>query len=211
MKRTTAFALLMAAAAEAKSPSVIRYKAPTDDPADRPVATEVAVAPQGSDFAFRVAFDKAPWGEACKARCANATVFVDTDDNKGTGLKLGKNAAENGADLAVTLQGSRDYGDGQSRAVFRVRVRHLPDGATSLEDGETLAELDPNADPERVQVEDKVVYLLVDGTSAALPSARKARFIYHPPGAKALTAQTKGMLAPAGGGKVEIFRKGVKE
>lgn len=208
---TAVFLLLSAAAVHAKpSQSVIRYKAP-EDPEERPVAVEVAVAPQGSDFAFRVVFDKAPWGEQCKNRCANATVFVDTDNNRSTGLQLGPGAAETGADLAVTLQGTRDYGEGGSRPVFRAKVRYLPDGSKSLEDGETLSELDPQRDGESLQIEENTVFVLVDGSSASLPSGKAARVIYHPPGARALTAFTRGMVALGGGGQVEILKKGVKE
>lgn len=214
MKRLLAplcsLALLAPLTATAKAPgSVIRFKPGSDDPDERPTATEVAVAPQGSDFAFRVTFDKAPWGDACKNRCANATIFVDTDGNTATGLQLGREDAETGADLALTLQAGRDWGDGTSRPIFKAKVRYLPDGVRSLEEGEALGELDPTMDSERFQVDDRTVYVLVDGTIANLPSGKKARVVYHPPGAKALTASIKGMLA-GGDGKVEIFRRGVK-
>lgn len=202
--------LLAPFAGAARGPgSVIRYKPGSDDPDERPTATEIAVAPQGSDFAFRVTFDKAPWGDACKNRCANTTVFVDTDGNATTGLRLGKGAAETGADLAVTLQGGRDWGEGDSRATFKAKIRYLPDGTHSLDEGQALGELDPALDSERLQIDDRTVYVLVDGTLANLPSGKKARVVYHPPGAKALTASIKGMLS-GGSGKVEIFRKGVK-
>src|SRR3954468_4408926 len=93
----------------------IAYKVPPNaDEDDRPVATAITVGPQGSDYAFKLDFNKEPWGEGCKTRCANATVFLDTDNNKATGLKLpqkddGKDAPETGADLAVTVQGLREY------------------------------------------------------------------------------------------------------
>ena len=207
---SVALVLPFAVAAKAPPSSVIRYKPSSDESDERPTATEIAVAPQGSDFAFRVVFDKAPWGEECKNRCANTTVFVDTDDNRATGLQLGGSAAETGADLAITLQGSRDYGDGTSRAIFKAKVKYLPDGAKSLDDGEALGELDPQNDSDRFLVEDRTVYVLVDGTLSNLPSGKKARVVYHPPGAKALTSSIKGMLGGGGGEKVEIFRKGVK-
>src|SRR6476646_9236393 len=91
--------------AAASEKPCINYKAPPSTEDDRPVATSITVGPQGSDYAFKVDFNKEPWGEACKNRCANATIFLDTDNDKRTGLKLpaqqdGKDAPETGADLA---------------------------------------------------------------------------------------------------------------
>lgn len=207
---TAILLLLLAAAVQARGAGpVIRFH-PPQDPDERPTATEISVAPQGSDFAFRVVFNQAPWGELCKNRCASTTVFVDTDHNKATGLQLGAKAAETGADVALTLQGSRDYGQGHSRPVFHARARYLPDGARSLEDAELLSELDPQRDPERLQIEENTVYVLLDASSANLPSGRAARVIYHPPGAKALTADIHGMTGSGGRHPVEIFKKGVR-
>lgn len=205
-----AFALCCAtASARGKDrPSVIRHQPQPDDLDERPVATEISVSPQGSDFAVKVAFDKIPWGEACKMRCANVTVFVDTDDSRATGLKLEKSAPESGADLAITIKGVRDYGASGTTAALKVQVRYLPDASKTLEDGELLAELDHQRDPERLQVEDRTAYVLVDATSAHLPTAKKARFIYHPPGTKALQAPTRGMLASGKGGGVKILKGG---
>jgi hypothetical protein len=75
-------------AAAAMEKPCITYKAPAGEEDDRPVATAITVGPQGSDYAFKVDFNKEPWGEACKTRCANATIFLDTDNDKRTGLKL---------------------------------------------------------------------------------------------------------------------------
>lgn len=205
-----ALALLFPSLGFARAPTAIRFKALSEEPDDRPTATEVAVAPQGSDFAFRLLFNKAPWGDECKSRCANTTVFVDTDANKTTGLQLGAAAAETGADLAVTLQGGRDYGESSSRPTFKAKVRYLPDGAKSLDDGEALAELDAQDDPDRFMVDEGIVYVLVDGTISNLPAGKKARVIYHPPGSKALTLDIRGMSATGGREKIQIFRKGVK-
>lgn len=213
MNRSTAFLFVLCSSVAAARPnvSVIRFKAPSD-PDERPTATEISVAPQGSDYALRVVFNKGPWGDGCRNRCANTTVFVDTDHNKSTGLQLGPRAPETGADLAVTLQGSRDYGEGHSRPVFRAKVRFLVDGAKSLEEGESLSELDPERDSDRLQIEENTVYVLVDASSARLPSGRTARVVYHPPGARALVSNIRGMLASgSGGSRVEVFKKGVRD
>src|SRR3954463_7749987 len=93
------FFLLASGAALAAEKPCISYKAPPPGEDDRPVATSITVGPQGSDFAFRVDFDKVPWGDACGVRCANTTIFLDTDSDKKTGLKLrDEKAIETGAD-----------------------------------------------------------------------------------------------------------------
>ncbi len=199
---------LIATAAWAKEKPLITYKPTSNDPEDRPVATEIVAGPEGSDYAFRVKFDKTPWGEACKNRCANATIFLDTDNSKSTGLQLSqKSAAETGADLAITIQGVREYREASADTKLRVKVRQYANDATSIDAGEALSELDHRRDPERLQVDGDTVYVLVDATSGTLPSGAKMRVIYHPPDAKPLVAVTRGLLAP-GGGKVEIFKGG---
>src|SRR5262245_49373126 len=105
---------LLPLTARATEKPCITYQAPPAGEDDRPVATSITVGPQGSDFAFKIDFNKDPWGETCKNRCANATLFIDTDNDKKTGLKLpakddGKDAPETGADLAVVIQGTREY------------------------------------------------------------------------------------------------------
>src|SRR2546427_280747 len=141
MKRTISLALLLAAVlALGKDKSTISYKAPSADD-ERPLASEILVGPEGSDFALRVDFDKTPWGDECKNRCANATIFLDTDNSAATGLQLpDKKAAETGADLAVTIQGAREYKEGSADVLLRVKVRQFSDSARSVDDGETLAE-----------------------------------------------------------------------
>ncbi len=194
-------------AALGREKPTLTYRPPAGDD-ERPVATEIVVGPQGSDFAFRVEFDRVPWGEECKNRCANATVFVDTDSNKATGLQLNdKTAAETGADLAVTIQGVREFKDVSADVLLRVRVRVLSDANASADEGEMVGELDHRRDPDRVHVDGKTVYVLVDATTGSLPTGPKMRVIYHPPGAKALVGTIKGQLA-MGAGKVEIFKQG---
>lgn len=201
-------ALCTATLAAAREKPAISFKPTASGEEERPVATEVVVGPQGSDYAFRVEFDKLPWGEDCKTRCANATVFLDTDNNKSTGLQLSeKGAAETGADLAVTIQGAREYKEGSADVLLRVRVRQFSDSTTSVDDGETMSELDHRRDPERLHVEGTTVYVLIDATNGTLPSGSKMRVIYHPPDAKALVGNAKGLLA-TGVGKVEIFKQG---
>jgi hypothetical protein len=201
-------ALFAASSAAAREKPAITYKPSASGPEERPVATEVVVGPQGSDYAFRVEFDKLPWGDDCKTRCANATLFLDTDNNKSTGLQLAeKGAAETGADLAVTIQGAREYKEGSADVLLRVRVRQFSDSTTSVDDGETMSELDHRRDPERLHVDGTTVYVLIDATNGTLPSGAKMRVIYHPPDTKALVGNAKGLFA-AGVGKVEIFKQG---
>lgn len=181
---------------------------PAEDETERPLATEVTVAPQASDLAFKVVFNKAPWGEECKNRCANVTLFVDTDNSVGTGLQLGK-AAETGADMAINIQGARDYKDSRADVMLKVKVRMFGSDATSVEQGELVTELNSRQDPERVESDGETVYVLVDGTSATLPSGKLMRVVYHPPGQSAVTGTSSGMLA-GGNSKVEVFKKGQK-
>lgn len=199
-----AIALLASTSWAAPSRSTLSYKAPKDE-TQRPLIIDATIGPQGSDFAMRLRFNKEPWGDLCKNRCANITLFLDTDNNTSTGLQIGKQA-ETGADMAVIIQGIREYKGVSSTAVLRIKVRHLTAAAKSVEDGEALSDLTNHLDPERVQVEDTTVYLLIDATSPTLPSARKVRVIYHPPADKALQATIAGMLSGGSSSGVRIFR-----
>jgi hypothetical protein len=209
MQRLAVLVALVSAAAWAAEKPCINYKPPaSDDPEDRPVATGITVGPQGSDYALKVEFDKAPWGEACGSRCANTTIFLDTDNNKTTGLKLNDpKAAENGADLAITVQGNRDYKEQSAVATLKVKVKQFSEDATSIESGTQLVELDSRHDEDRISVQDKVVYLLIDANIGSLPSGPKIRVVYHPPDNKPLSGFAKGLSAP-GANRVEIFKQG---
>src|SRR5205823_14550338 len=144
----------------AKDKPTITFKAPVAED-ERPLASEILVGPEGSDFAFRVDFNKVPWGDTCKNRCANTTIFLDTDNSTATGLQLpDKKAPETGADLSLTIQGAREYKDTSADVLLKVKVREYSDSARTVDDGETLAELDHRRDPERVQVDEKTVYVL---------------------------------------------------
>lgn len=194
----------MAAAEKA----TITFKAPPPTDEERPLITSVVVSPQGTDYAFKIEFNKAPWGDDCKTRCANATLFLDTDNNKTTGLKLtDPKAAETGADLAVTIQGGKALKEGQNVAVLRVKVMQYAEDATSVEDGHTLAEMDPNNDSERVLASDTSVYLLVDANMGNQPAGKQLRLIYHPPDSKPLVGMAKGLASPQAG-RVELFKDG---
>jgi hypothetical protein len=204
--------LLGSLPAAAMEKPCITYKAPTSGEEDRPVATAITVGPQGSDYAFKVDFNKEPWGEACKNRCAIATIFLDTDNDKHTGLKLppqqdGKDAPETGADLAVTIQGVREYKSESSLSTLKVKVKQYAEDATSAEQGTVLVEMDARSDSERLNPVEKTVYLLVDANVGSLPSSQKIRVIYHPPEAKPLIGFAKGLNAP-GANRVEIFKDG---
>jgi hypothetical protein len=201
--------MLTALPALAKSRPTLHYDPPADQD-ERPLPVDMWVAPQGSDFAFRVEFNRPPWGEDCKNRCANTTLFIDTDDNKHTGIDFGPTAKETGADLAVMIQGERDYKEHSALTYLRIRVVQLPDGIKSVEQGETLAELDHRHDPDRVETEGNLVIARIDASSGTLPTARKIRVIYHPPGEKALEAGAPGMLS-SGHSDIEVFKKGQKE
>jgi hypothetical protein len=213
LRRALLFVLLASFTAAAGEKPCITYKAPAStDEDDRPVATAITVGPQGSDYAFKIDFNKEPWGESCKTRCANATVFLDTDNNKSTGLKLpqkddGKDAPETGADLAVTIQGLREYKAESSLSTLKIKVKQYSEEATSADQGTDLVEMDVKRDTERLNAVEKTVYLLVDANVGSLPSNPKIRVIYHPPDAKPLIGYAKGLNAP-GAGRVEIFKDG---
>ena len=197
---------LLATSAMAKDRATFRHTPSQDE--ERPVVVDATVGPQGSDFALRLRFQKPPFDKECGTRCANATVLLDTDANLRSGLKLSDKAPENGADLAIIVQGTRDMSGASSDNYLRVKVRRLPDGVRTVDEGELIAELDHRRDSERIHIEDDTVFLLIDA-SDNLPSGRKVRVIYHPPGAKALQATIPGMLSgSANRGKVMIFRRG---
>jgi hypothetical protein len=197
---------LLATSALAKDRATFRHTPSIDE--ERPVVVDATVGPQGSDFALRLRFQKPPFGQECGTRCANATVLLDTDSSARSGLKLADKASENGADLAIIVQGTRDMSGASSDNYLRVKVRRLPDGVRTVDEGELIAELDHRRDSDRVHIEDDTVFLLIDA-SDNLPSSRKVRVVYHPPGGKALQAIIPGMLSgSANRSKVMIFRRG---
>lgn len=208
MLRILSLSCLLASAALAAEKPVIVYKNPPAGEDNRPVMTEVVLGPQGSDYAIKIEFDKAPWGESCGTRCANATLFLDTDNTKGTGLKLtDPKAPETGADLALTIQGVKVLKESASVPLLKVKVIQYSEDATSVDQGNTLAELDPRTDSERVLAEGKSVYLLIDANIGNLPSGTKVRVVYHPPDSKPFVGTAKGLAAP-GANRVEIFKDG---
>ncbi|MCY1076372.1 hypothetical protein [Archangium lansingense] len=197
---------LLATSAMAKDRATFRHTPSLDE--ERPVVVDATVGPQGGDFALRLRFQKPPFGQECGMRCANTTVLLDTDANPKSGLKISDKAPENGADLAIIIQGTRDMSGASSDNYLRVKVRRLSDGVATIEAGELMAELDHRRDSDRIHIEDNTVFLLIDA-SDNLPSGRKVRVIYHPPGGKALQATIPGMLSgSASRGKVMIFRRG---
>jgi hypothetical protein len=196
---------LLTPSAMAKDRATFRHTPSADE--ERPVVVDATVGPQGGDFALRLRFQKPPFGLECGSRCANATLLLDTDANPRSGLKLADNAPENGADLAIIVQGTRDMSGATSDNYLRVKVRQLADGARTIEEGELIAELDHRRDPDRVHIEDSTVFLLIDASNN-VPSGRKARVVYHPPGGKAVQATISGMLSGSANSKVMIFRRG---
>ncbi len=190
---TVLLATLPCLALAAEGPT-ITFKPGPDSFDDRPVATQVSVGPQGSNIALELLFDRLPWGDECKNRCANATIFLDTDGNPSTGLKLAGNLPENGADLAVTVQGAREYTEQVAEPQLRVKVRKL-NGTLSVDDSAVIADFNQRTEADRVQSEDERVFVLLDATSTSLPAGPTMRVIYHPPGSTALTATVPGMRA----------------
>lgn len=206
LKKSVLFTVL-ATSAFAEKPA-ITYKPPPPGEDDRPLITEIVMGPQGTDYAFKIEFNKEPWGDRCNTRCANATIFLDADNNKATGLKLkDPQALETGADLALTIQGLKEYRESSSRAALKVKVRQYAEGATEVDQGREVGELTPTADPERVLCQNNSVYLLLDANIGDLPSASKARLVYHPPESKALVGVVAGLISGAGR-RVEIFKDG---
>jgi hypothetical protein len=200
--------LLLASAASAGEKPCITYKAPPPAEDDRPVATSITVGPQGSDYAFKIDFNRPPWGDACGTRCANTTIFLDTDNDKKTGVKLSDaKSPVSGTDLSINIQGTREYKDSSSLSVLRIKVLQYSEETTKLEQGAVLAELDLRRDTERINASEKTIYLLIDANSGSLPSGPKVRVIYQPPDAKALLGSAKGLNAP-GANRVEIFKEG---
>ena len=200
--------LLLATQSVASEKPCITYKAPPPSEDDRPVATAITVGPQGSDYAFRVDFNREPWGDACGTRCANATIFLDTDNDKKTGVKLkDPKSPITGSDMSITIQGVREYKDSSSLSVLRIKVKQFTEEATTIEQGAVLAELDLRRDTERINAAEKTIYLLIDANIGSLPAGPKVRVVYHPPDAKPMTGMAKGLNAP-GTSRVEIFKQG---
>jgi hypothetical protein len=194
--------LVVASLAHASKPSTVLHHKPTlEGPEERPVATEVAVTARDGGFQLVLTFDKPPFGESCKVRCANTTVYLDTDDVRRTGLQVGDKAAATGADLAVTVQGAREWGEQSAHDLLRVRVRRLSSQAKSLEDGEAIADLQLSQDGDRVQLKDRTLTVRVDASTTDVPAGKKARVVYQPPGTRALTTTIPGLLTPSRGGK----------
>lgn len=206
-RRIVAALLCISSVAFAEKPT-IAYKPAASGEEDRPVLTSIVVSPQGTDYALKLEFDKIPWGEECKNRCANTTLFLDTDNNKATGLKLADaKAAETGTDLVLIIQGIKVMREGASKPALRIKVSSYSEEATSVEEGKMLAELDPVSDSERVLSSDTSLYLLVDANLGALPAGKQLRVVYHPPDSKPLVGIAKGLASPAAG-RVELFKDG---
>jgi hypothetical protein len=200
--------LATSAAAKEAPPSATLHYVPPPESVDRPLPTDISVGPQGSDLLVKLSFNQLPWGEECKNRCANVTLYLDTDNTRATGLQMGDGKPETGADMAITVQGAREYKEKSAQVFLRAKVRQLTNEATTLEHGEVIAEFSHLTDPDRLKSDKKDVTLLVDATNLTIPSARTMRLVYHPPADKALEATGKGLLATSnlrpemfGGGK----------
>lgn len=199
-------AIILSSVALAKPPKpTLTYRPSGADATERPVITSVYVGLKDSDYTLRLEFDKEPWGPSCGMRCANATLFIDTDNHRDTGLKLrDKSAAENGADLVVLIQGVTELqGDG-AVDLLRARLRRIADQDSDVEAGALVAEYDHRRNQERLVAEGTSVYILVDSNIGNLPAGSKMRVVYHPLGAQAVSGFASGISA-RGGGNVEVF------
>lgn len=203
-----ALGLLSASVALAK-PTLV-YKPPAGEEEDRPVATEVTVTLQGTDIALKSVFNREPFGDSCRNRCANASFFLDTDNNTTTGLQAGPRAASTGADLVITVQGVREYKESSSEPFLKVKVRSLDAAARNVDQGQLVVELDNRREAERVQVEESTLYFLFDTTLTDLPTGKEMRVVYQPPGRNAVKGMARGMgTGPERGGKkIQVLRKG---
>ncbi len=196
--------VLLAAAPTPKK--LLSWSPPPSTDDDRPVVASAMVTAQGSDYVVTLQFDKAPYGDGCKTRCANATLFIDTDNSKDTGLKLADaKAAETGADISVTIQGVRSLRDETSEPELKVVIKQFNEDATGLDQGNVLAELDARRDRERLTVDGTTVSVLVDANLGNQPAAAKLRAMYHPPDHAAMVGVGPG-LAAGGGRKIEVFK-----
>lgn len=199
--RTAPFLALLSflAGAHTEDKPAIRYQPRSDE--DRPMPVTVRVSPQEGRLALKVTFDRPPWGEDCKQRCANATLFLDLDDNKATGLQMG-NIAETGADLSVNIQGTREYMEVSAQQKLRVKVRQFQTSATSVEDGVAFIDLDQRRDQDHLKAEGNTVSVLIEIAQVDVPAGKKLRVVFHPAGGSAVQGTAPGMLAPT---KTHLF------
>ena len=208
LRPALALGLLSATVALAKP--TLTFKPPAGEEEERPVATEVTVTLQGSDIALKAVFNREPFGDSCRNRCANASFFLDTDNNTATGLQAGPKAASTGADLVITVQGVREYKERGSDPFLKVKVRSLDAAARNVDQGQLVVELDNRREAERVQVEENTLYFLFDSTLADLPTGKEMRVVYQPPGRNAVKGMARGMgTGPERGGKkIQVLRAG---
>lgn len=206
--RSVLLLALAAGPAFAKPPKplqpTITYAAPVN-PEERPAIKSIFVGPQGGDYALRFAFNREPWGDVCRNKCANATVMLDLDNDKTTGLQFDAERPESGADVAVLVQGLRDLSEGRSAAQLKVRIREYSGDRNRIDRFTQLFEFDLQHDSDRLVVDGNTVYLLLGG--ADLPRGAKVRVIYHPPDSRALVGMAAGLDAPKTA-HVELVRDG---
>ena len=202
---------LLLAAVEPKATASVKFKL-TGVEDERPLIKEVSVNNEALDVAFHVTFDRAPSGAACENRCANATLFVDTDFDKATGLKLSDpKALENGADVALVFQGRKSSGEGGEAPEFLIRVKKLANEAGGLDDSEVLHEFNVFRDKQRVHVREANVVVMVDTSEKKFPLGRRMRLVYHPPGAAAVEGVVAGPVKAGGARKVQVIDESKKK
>lgn len=202
---------LLLAAVEPKATASVKFKLAGVE-AERPLIKEVSVNNEALDVAFHVTFDRAPSGAACENRCANATLFVDTDHDKSTGLKLSDTKAlENGADVALVFQGRKSSGEEGETAEFLIRIKKLANEAGGHDDPALLHEFDMLRDKQRMHVRDANVVVMLDTSENHFPLGRRMRLIYHPPGSTAVEGVVTGPVKAAGARKVQVVDESKKK
>lgn len=198
MFKPLALVLVLAAAPEKKT---ISWSPPATTDDDRPLIVSVVAGPQDTDYALKIELDKPPFGDGCGNHCVNATLFLDTDNSKGTGLKLkDAKAPESGVDLAITLQAGRGL-----EADLKVLVKQFNEEATGVDQTVELGALELKHDAARLRVEGNTVFVLIDANLGNQPVGAKMRVVYHPPDHAALVGVTAGLSAPSSA-KLDVFR-----
>mgnify|MGYP001563561068 CR=1 FL=1 len=193
----------------AEKPSIVHGAAQSSQ-GERPEIAQVIAGIQGNDLGLILDFNRSPWGSGCEPVCANATIFVDTDDDPSTGLGLELTGApENGADLTLTIQGiEAPQGDrAQRTSTLRIKVTLYSGHEISVDRGSLIAELSAAQDVDRLRTSDRSVFALIDTNIAGLTFAKRMRLIYHPPGVPAIVGYARG-FGDRNGKPVELFKDG---
>ena len=175
-----------ATGALAKPVEGLHYQLPPSSGGERPYLTAVTGQPESTGYALALTFNKPPLNKDCGSDCTNATLFLDTDNNTSTGLKLSPSAVETGADVAVNFQDI----DGR----LKIRVRLLSGATQESPEGETL-EADVQRDESHLQVSGTHVSVSIEMSDPRIPKGPRLRIAYHPPAGPPAQALLPGLIA----------------